>query len=50
MSGKARPTAKLENQLTRTDTDMAAGLVPWVKSSAVIMSGIEPGPMPKNNV
>lgn len=50
MSGKAKPTAKLLNQLTSTDTDMAAGRLPWVNNSAVIMRGIEPGPMPKNSV
>lgn len=48
--GKAKPTQKLLIQLKNTATDMAAGLVPCVNSSAVIMNGMEPGPMPKKTV
>ena len=42
------PTRKLAIQLTRTAIDMAAGLGPCEKSSAVIIQGIEPGPTAKN--
>lgn len=50
MGGKVRPTAKFESQLASTEMDMAVGRVPWVNSSAVIMNGIEPGPIPKKSV
>lgn len=45
---KKRPTRKLDSQLTRTAIDMAAGLGPWLNSSAVIIHGMEPGPTAKN--
>ena len=41
------PTKKLALQLTRTATDIAAGLGPWLNNSAVIIHGIEPGPTAK---
>lgn len=47
MVGKRIPTRKLAIQLTSTAIDMAAGLGPWEKSSAVIIQGIEPGPTAK---
>ena len=42
------PTRKLASQFTSTAMDIAAGLGPWLKSSAVINQGIEPGPTAKN--
>ena len=38
----------MANQLTSTAMDMAAGRGPWLKSSAVIIQGMEPGPTAKN--
>lgn len=46
--GKTIPTRKLAIQLTNTAMDMAAGLGPCENSSAVIIQGMEPGPMAKN--
>lgn len=48
--GNVRPTAKFDIQFMNVATDMAAGLVPCVNNSAVIMNGIDPGPTPKNRV
>lgn len=45
---KPMPTAKLATQLMSTAMDIAAGLGPWLKSSAVIIHGMEPGPTAKN--
>lgn len=45
---KPIPTTKLAIQLTSTAMDMAAGLGPWEKSSAVIIQGMDPGPTAKN--
>lgn len=45
--GKPIPTKKLAIQLTRTAIDMAAGLGPCEKSSAVIIHGMLPGPTAK---
>jgi len=42
------PTAKLATQLMSTAMDIAAGRGPWLKSSAVIIHGIDPGPTAKN--
>ena len=47
MVGNPMPTKKLALQLTRTATDIAAGLGPWLNNSAVIIHGIEPGPTAK---
>ena len=45
--GNKMPTKKLDNQLTVDAIDMAAGLGPWLNSSAVIIHGMEPGPTAK---
>ena len=45
--GKPRPTAKFVNQFTNTAILIAAGRGPWENSSAVIIHGIEPGPIAK---
>ena len=45
--GNPMATIKLAHQLINTATDMAAGLGPCEKSSAVIIQGIEPGPTAK---
>ncbi|KAE9539334.1 hypothetical protein AGLY_004586 [Aphis glycines] len=45
---KPMPTAKLATQFMSTAIDIAAGRGPWLKSSAVIIQGMEPGPTAKN--
>jgi len=42
------PTAKLATQFMSTAMDIAAGRGPCLKSSAVIIHGMEPGPTAKN--
>lgn len=46
--GKPIPMTKLAIQLTKTAIDIAAGLGPCEKSSAVIIHGMLPGPIAKN--
>lgn len=42
------PTTKLANQLTSTAIAIALGRGPCENNSAVIIHGIEPGPVAKN--
>ena len=49
IGGTLMPTTKFDSQLTSTAMDMAAGLGPVEKSSAVIIHGMEPGPTAKKS-
>lgn len=46
--GNTIPTRKLAIQFTKTAMDIAAGLGPCENSSAVIIQGMDPGPIAKN--